>query len=66
LKKPFAAFPSLLAFNGASAVSPKVYEIGAGKFKPNEFVGTGPYKLVQFSSESQRLDVLINTGEKNL
>lgn len=57
LKKPFAAFPSLLAFNGASAVSPKVYEIGAGKFKPNEFVGTGPYKLVQFSSESQRLDV---------
>ncbi len=57
LKKPFAAFPSLLAFSGASAVSPKAYEIGVGKFKPNEFVGTGPYKLVQFSSESQRLDV---------
>lgn len=57
LKKPFSAFPSLLAFSGASAVSPKAYEIGVGKFKPNEFVGTGPYKLVQFSSESQRLDV---------
>ncbi len=57
LKKPFAAFPSLLAFPGTCAVSPKAYEIGAGKFKPNEFVGTGPYKLVKFSSESQQLDV---------
>ncbi|MBD1889004.1 ABC transporter substrate-binding protein [Coleofasciculus sp. FACHB-SPT9] len=57
LKKPFAAFPALLAFSGAAAVSPKAYEIGAGKFKPNTFVGTGPYKLAQFSSESQRLDV---------
>lgn len=57
LKKPFAAFPSLLAFSGACAVSPKAYEIGVGKFKPNEFVGTGPYKLTQFNSESQRLEV---------
>lgn len=57
LKTPFAAFPSLLAFSGACAVSPKAYEIGAGKFKPNEFVGTGPYKLVQFSNEAQKLDV---------
>ena len=57
LKKPFAAFPSLLAFPGAAAVSPKAYEIGSGKFKPNEFVGTGPYKLAKFGSDSIQLDV---------
>jgi peptide/nickel transport system substrate-binding protein len=39
LKQPFAAFPSLLAFSGTCAVSPKAYELGAGKFKPNIFVG---------------------------
>ncbi|QSJ16610.1 peptide ABC transporter substrate-binding protein [Nostoc sp. UHCC 0702] len=57
LKKPFAAFPSLLAFSGVCAVSPKAYEIGAGKFKPNNFVGTGPYKLINFGTDSLRLDV---------
>ncbi len=40
LKKPFAAFPSLLAFSGVCPVSPKAYELGAGKFKPETFVGT--------------------------
>jgi peptide/nickel transport system substrate-binding protein len=65
LKKPFAAFPSLLAFTGACAVSPKSYEIGAGKFNPSQFVGTGPYKLVQFSGDSLKLDVFENYwGEK--
>ena len=39
------------------AVSPKAYEIGAGKFKPNNFVGTGPYKLTNFGTDSLRLDV---------
>ncbi len=56
LKKPFAAFPSLLAFSGACAVSPKAYEIKAGSFKPAEFVGTGPYKLVQYGTDQLRLD----------
>lgn len=56
LKKPFAAFPALLAFSGLSAVSPKTYELGAGKFKPSAFVGTGPYKLAQYGSDSLRLD----------
>ncbi len=56
LHKPFAAFPSLLAFSGACAVSPQAYEIGAGKFKPSTFVGTGPYRLAQFGSDSLRLD----------
>ncbi len=58
LKNSFAAFPSLLAFSGTCAVSPKAYEIGTGKFKPREFVGTGPYKLAQFTPDQLiRLDV---------
>ncbi|HEY9848787.1 MAG TPA: ABC transporter substrate-binding protein [Leptolyngbyaceae cyanobacterium] len=56
LKSPFAPFPSLLAFAGACAVSPKAYEIGPGKFTPTKFVGTGPYKLVEFSPNFIRLD----------
>ncbi|MBD2486134.1 ABC transporter substrate-binding protein [Aulosira sp. FACHB-615] len=57
LKKPFAAFPSLLAFSGVCAVSPKAYQLGAGKFQPNTFVGTGPYKLAQYGTDSLRMDV---------
>ncbi len=57
LKKPFAAFPSLLAFSGVCPVSPKAYELGAGKFKPETFVGTGPYKLASYGTDSLRLDV---------
>lgn len=60
LKNPFAPFPSLLAFTGMAAVSPKAYEIGEGKFKPNEFVGTGPYKLVSFTPNLVKVDVFDN------
>ncbi|MFM7427832.1 MAG: ABC transporter substrate-binding protein [Elainella sp.] len=56
LKEPFAAFPALLAFSGVTPVSPKSYEIGAGKFKPGEFVGTGPYKLAEFKPDTIRFD----------
>ncbi|WP_009631741.1 ABC transporter substrate-binding protein [Synechocystis sp. PCC 7509] len=56
LKTAFAAFPSLLAFPGMCAVSPKAYELGVGKFKPGTFVGTGPYKLVQFSPQLVKMD----------
>jgi peptide/nickel transport system substrate-binding protein len=56
LKKPFAAFPSLLAFSGACAVSPTAYEIGENKFKPEEFVGTGAYKLVRYGTDSMQLE----------
>lgn len=56
LKRPFAAFPAMLAFSGACAVSPKAYEIGANKFKPASFVGTGPYRLVRNGSDSLQLD----------
>ncbi|MBW4678987.1 MAG: ABC transporter substrate-binding protein [Microcoleus vaginatus WJT46-NPBG5] len=57
LKKPFAAFPSLLTFSGLCAVSPKTYEMGAGKFKPDSFAGTGPYKLVNYGTDSFKLDI---------
>ncbi|AFY32358.1 ABC transporter substrate-binding protein [Calothrix sp. PCC 7507] len=57
LKKPFAAFPALLAFSGVCPVSPKAYEIGTGKFKPETFVGTGPYKLAKYGTDSLRFDV---------
>jgi peptide/nickel transport system substrate-binding protein len=50
LKKPFAAFPSMLAFPGTCAVSPKAYKIQANKFEANKFVGTGPYKLSEYST----------------
>ncbi len=57
LKKPFAAFTSLLGFPGVCPVSPKAYEIGEGKFNPNNFIGTGPYKLAKFGPDSLRFDV---------
>lgn len=65
LKQPFAAFPDLLSFPGTSAISPQAYQIGAGQFKPDTFVGTGPYKLAQFGTDVIRLDVFEDYwGEK--
>lgn len=65
LNKPFAAFTSLLAFPGACAISPQAYSIGQGEFKPNELIGTGPYKLTSFNSDSVTLDVFADYwGEK--
>ena len=57
LKQPFAAFPSLLAFGGVPALSPKAYEIGEGKFEPNKFIGTGPYKLAKYGTDSLIFEV---------
>ena len=56
LKKPFAAFPSLLGFSGICAVSPKAYEVKKGAFKSEEFVGTGPYKLAKYGTDTLRLE----------
>jgi peptide/nickel transport system substrate-binding protein len=56
LKKPFAAFPALLTYFGACAVSPQAYEIKEQSFKPKEFVGTGPYKLTEFGTDRIRLE----------
>ncbi|MBF2027255.1 MAG: peptide ABC transporter substrate-binding protein [Oscillatoriales cyanobacterium C42_A2020_001] len=56
LKKPFAAFPSLLAFSGLCAVSPNAYQIQEGSFNSETFVGTGPYKLVGYGTDQIRLE----------
>ena len=56
LKKPFTAFPALLAFSGACAVSPKAYTIKEGEFRAKEFVGTGPYQLAEFGVDRIRLE----------
>ena len=60
LKQPFAAFPALLAFPGACAVSPQAYQIGDGAFNPNNLVGTGRYRLSQFKSDSISLNAYEN------
>ncbi|MGB3533068.1 MAG: ABC transporter substrate-binding protein [Microcoleaceae cyanobacterium] len=65
LKQPFAALPALLTFPGMCAVSPTAYEIGDGKFKPQTFVGTGPYQLADYGVDVMRLDAFENYwGEK--
>lgn len=65
LKKPFAAFTPLLAFSGLCAISPQAYTIGKSQFKPDTYVGTGPYKLADYGTDVLRLDVFENYwGEK--
>lgn len=65
LKEPFSAFPALLAFPGICAISPQAYQIGKGKFIPDSFVGTGPYKLRRFQTGLLELDTFDDYwGEK--
>jgi peptide/nickel transport system substrate-binding protein len=56
LKQPFSALPALLSFFGACAVSPKAYDVGPGKFAPDTFVGTGPYKLMRYGPDLLQLE----------
>lgn len=57
LAAPFAGFPALLAFSGVTPIPPNAYEIGAGSFQPDTFIGTGPYTLAELGSDVIRLDV---------
>ena len=57
LAYPFAAFTDLLTYPGLCAVSPAAYELAEGEFEPNTFVGTGPYELANYGSDSLQLDV---------
>ena len=57
LKSPFAAFTALMTFWGVTPVPPDSYEIAEGSFVPDNFIGTGPYKLAEFNSDSIKLDV---------
>ncbi len=56
LKKPFVAFPSLLAFSGLAAVSPQSYADQVETFQRSKFIGTGPYKLVSDTLEELQLE----------
>lgn len=56
LQSPFAAFTALLTFWGVTPVPPAMYEIAEGSFIPDNFVGTGPYKLASFSGDVITLD----------
>lgn len=56
LEKPFTAFPTVLTFTGACAVSPKAYKIEEEAFQPKEFVGTGPYKLAYYGTDRITLE----------
>ncbi|WP_017714141.1 ABC transporter substrate-binding protein [Prochlorothrix hollandica] len=60
LQQPFAAFTALLAFPGLSALSPTAYgESGgaAGGFQPEQWVGTGPYRLRDMEENTIHLEV---------
>lgn len=57
LKDPFAAFTALLTFWGVTPVPASAYEIAEGSFIPDDFIGTGPFKLASFSSDAIKLDV---------
>ena len=57
LNSPFAAFTALMTFWGVTPVPPDAYEIAEGSFVPDSFIGTGPYKLAAFNSDSIKLDV---------
>ncbi|MEM9487279.1 MAG: ABC transporter substrate-binding protein [Cyanobacteria bacterium P01_F01_bin.116] len=56
LKQPFAAFTPLLTFWGVTPVPPETYTIGDAEFKPEEFIGTGPYQLASITSDVIKLD----------
>ena len=56
LKQPFAALTALLTFWGVTPVPPDAYTIGEGQFRPEDFIGTGPYRLASFSSDVIKLD----------
>jgi peptide/nickel transport system substrate-binding protein len=57
LQQPFSAFTALLTFWGVTPVPSEEYTIGEGQFIPDNFIGTGPYKLASFTSDAIRLDV---------
>lgn len=46
LKQPVSFLPRLLAFTGASAISPQSY---GQAFLPDRVIGTGPYKLSSYT-----------------
>ena len=57
LNSPFAAFTALMTFWGVTPVPSDAYEIAEGRFVPDCFIVTGPFKLSAFISDSIKLYV---------
>lgn len=56
LKRPYGALPQLLSAVSLTPLSPTAYRGHARRLLNDRFVGTGPYRLVNFSDQKQRLD----------
>jgi peptide/nickel transport system substrate-binding protein len=56
LKRPYGALPRLLSAVNLTPLSPTAYQKSSRRLLNNRFVGTGPYRLVSFSDQKQRLD----------
>ncbi|WP_320664747.1 ABC transporter substrate-binding protein [Prochlorococcus sp. MIT 1223] len=56
LNRPSSSIKGLLTSINLTPISPKAYLNHKDKFLNNQFIGTGPYKLVHFQPEKQRLE----------
>jgi len=56
LNRPSSSIKGLLTSFNLTPVSPSSYIKHHNKFLNNNFVGTGPYKLISFKPEKQRLE----------
>jgi peptide/nickel transport system substrate-binding protein len=56
LKRPTTVLPQLLSTINLTPVSPKAYQGYRDRALSDRFVGTGPYRLIAFSDQQQRLE----------
>ncbi len=60
LNKPSSSINGLLTSINLTPISPKSYAEYKDKFLNKRFVGTGPYKLISFQPEKQRIEPFSN------
>jgi peptide/nickel transport system substrate-binding protein len=60
LSRPSTSLEGLLTSVNLTPVSPKAYSNHSDKFLNDRFVGTGPYRLTDFSEQQQRLEPFEN------
>lgn len=56
LKRPTTVLPALLSSINLTPVSPTAYRAHQDRVLGDRFVGTGPYRLVSFNDQQQRLE----------
>ena len=56
MRRPFSPLAKLLSFASLTPISPTAYANYEAGFRPNAFVGTGPYQLRLQSPQLQRLE----------